>query len=126
MEHGFPGRSVVLFVHVVPDANPKFPVMVSPVSERFVVPEFVSVTSLEVLVVPVFWVPKLRLVALSVAFGLITVADIGIVCGLPEALSAITRLAACVFVTLESAVKLMMIVQVLPALSVLGQNAMPR
>ena len=116
----------MLFVHVVPDANPKFPVMVSPVSERFVVPEFVSVTSLEVLVVPVFWVPKLRLVALSVAFGLITVADIGIVCGLPEALSAITRLAAWVFVTLESAVKLMMIVQLLPALSVLGQKAMPR
>src|ERR1700689_5558239 len=121
MEHGCPGRRVVLFVQVVPEASPKFPLMVNPVSVRFVVPEFVRVYNFEVLVVPVFWVPKLRLVALRVTFGLITVADIRIDCGLPEALSAITRLAAWVFVTLESAVKLMMMVQLLPALSVLGQ-----
>src|SRR5580658_2313561 len=120
MEHGCPGRRVVLFVQVVPEASPKFPVMVNPVSERFVVPEFVSVTNFEVLVVPVFWVPKFRLVALRVAFGLITVADIRIDCGLPEALSAITRLAAWVLVTLESAVKLGVTGQRLPELGVLG------
>ena len=55
-----------------------------------------------------------------------TVADIRIICGLPEALSAITRFAACVLVTVESAVKLMMMRQLWPELSVLGQKATPR
>src|SRR5271165_2652019 len=55
-----------------------------------------------------------------------TVADISTVCGLPEALSAITKLAACVFVTLESAVKLMRMMQLFPALRVFGHNSTPR
>ena len=55
-----------------------------------------------------------------------TIAVIGTVCGLPAALSAMSRFAACVLVTLESAVKLMMMVQLFPALRVLGQSSMPR
>ena len=56
-----------------------------------------------------------------------TVAVIGIVCGLPDPLSVITRFAACTTgVTLESAVKLMMMTQLFPALSVFGHNSTPR
>ena len=56
-----------------------------------------------------------------------TVAVIGIDCGLPEALSVITRFAAWIVgVTFESAVKLMTITQLFPALSVFGHNSTPR
>src|SRR5271156_3921335 len=55
-----------------------------------------------------------------------TVADIRIICGLPAALSAITRVAAWGLVTLESEVKLIRIVQLFPGLSVLGHNSTPR
>jgi len=70
--------------------------------------------------------PKLRLVGFRPATGLITVADINTICGLPAALSATTKFAACVLVTFESAVKLIMIEQLFPALSVFGQKVMPR
>ena len=63
---------------------------------------------------------------LTDAYGLMTVADIRIVCGLPTALSVMTRFAAWVLVTCESAVKLMKTVQVFPGFSVLGQKAMAR
>jgi hypothetical protein len=65
-------------------------------------------------------------VALREAIGLMTVADIRIICGLPAPLSAITRFAAWVLVTLESEVKLIRIVQLFPGLSVLGHSSTPR
>lgn len=58
-----------------------------------VVPEFVSVTGFVVMLFT-FSVPKLMLEGLTDAPGLITVAVIGMICGLPDALSAITRFAA--------------------------------
>jgi hypothetical protein len=60
---------------------------------RVVVPVFVSVTGFVVLE-PDFSVPKLKLVGLTDAPGFITVAVIGTICGLPDALSATTRFAA--------------------------------
>jgi hypothetical protein len=47
-----------------------------------VVPVFLTVTALAALLVPTFCVPKLKLVALSQARGLITVALSATVCGL--------------------------------------------
>jgi hypothetical protein len=48
-----PGASVVLLVQVVPEANAKFPFMLRSESTGGVVPEFVSVTDLLALVIPV-------------------------------------------------------------------------
>src|ERR1700733_4945321 len=87
-----------------------------------VVPVVVTVTVLGALVVFVFCVPKFKLDGLAAAAGLITVAVMGTVCGLPAALSVSRRFAACVGVVLESAVKLMVMVQALPAARVWPQT----
>lgn len=121
-----PGARVVVFVQVVPEAKAKLPLIFRLERINDVVPEFVSVTDFAALVVLVFWLPKLRLLALSDATGLMTVAVMGIDCGLPAALSVMTRFAACVLVTFESLVKLMMMVQLFPAFKVLGQSSTPR
>ena len=60
------------------------------------------------------------------ANGLITVAVSGTVCGLSGALSVTTSVAACGLVTLKSAEKPMMMVQLLPGLSVRGQKLTPK
>jgi hypothetical protein len=98
------GFNVVVLVQPVPLPKAKLPLTLKPFSVNAVVPVFFSVTCFAELVVPDFWFPKLRLVGLSVAIGLITVAVISTICGLPAALSVITRLAACVLVTFESPV----------------------
>lgn len=90
------GVSCVLLVHApAPEAKAKLPLIESPVSFRVVVPELVNVTVFAVLVLPVLTVPKFRLDGDSDTRGLITaVTVIGIVCGLPVALSVITKFAA--------------------------------
>ena len=85
----------MLFVHVVPVANAKFAVglIVRPVSCSEVNPELVSVTFWGALVVPVFWLPKLKLLDESETCGSVTMAVIGAECGLPAALSVMVRVA---------------------------------
>ena len=85
----------MLPVHVVPLANAKFAkgLMVKPVSCSDVHPELVNVTFCGALVVPVFWLPKLKLLDDSEACGSVTMAVISADCGLPAALSVIVRVA---------------------------------
>ena len=49
-----PGVRLVVFVHVVPVANAKLPLMLRPERVSVVVPVFFSVTGFAALVVPVF------------------------------------------------------------------------
>lgn len=70
------------------------PVIARPMERSGVVPVFLSVTVLVELVFTVS-VPKLRLVALRLACGLITSALRATVCGLPGALSIMLKVAVC-------------------------------
>ena len=85
----------MLLVHVVPVANAKFAVglIVRPVSFSEVNPELVNVTFFAALVVPVFWLPKLKLVDDSETCGSVTIAVISAECGLPAALSVMMSVA---------------------------------
>ena len=73
-------------------AMAKSPLMDSVPSVSGVFPVLVKVTVF-VVVLPSFWVEKLRLVALKLACGLITVALKATDCGLPPVLSVMTRVA---------------------------------
>ena len=90
-----PAATVPLLLQVVPLplARAKFPLTVRVPRVSGVFPVFVKVTVLAALVVPTFCVAKLRLVALKLACGLITVRLRGINCGLPAALSVIVTVA---------------------------------
>jgi len=120
------GARAVLCAQVVPVASAKLPLMLTVESVSCVVPVLVRVIVFDALVVPLFWLPKLRLEGFKLAAGLITVAVMSTICGLPAPLSTVTRFAACVLVTFESAVKLIKMVQLFPAFSVFGQKVMPR
>ena len=84
------------------------------------VPLLVSVTDFAALVVPVFWLPKLRLVGVSVTPGaeIVPVPESATLCGLPVALSTIVTLA--LRLPVAEGVKVTLIAQLLPAASVLG------
>jgi len=71
------------------------PAIVMPLIVSAVAPVFFSVTALAALLVPTFTVPKLKLHALSQAWGLITVAVSATSCGLLKALSATLSVAVC-------------------------------
>ena len=94
MVHVLLAESCVELVHVPPVAEAKLPLMEMLESLSVVVPVFLTVIVFDALVVPDFCVPKLMLVGLRVTSGLMTaVTLIGIVCGLLEPLSVITRFA---------------------------------
>src|SRR5579872_320662 len=88
---------------------------------RAEVPLFVRVIVFAVLVVPTFWLPKLRLVGLRLTAGASTlpVPLSARFCGLSGALSVKVTLA--LFVPVAPGVKVTLMVQDAPLLSVLGQ-----
>lgn len=88
------GARLCPVAQVVPGAFAKLPLIVIPDSVSGVVPEFDRVTICAALVVPTFCFPKIRLFVLKRSTGLITVAMIETVCGLPAALSLTTSVAA--------------------------------
>ena len=92
------GASVMPALHVVALVNAKFPLMLTAEIISGVVPVFFNVLLSAALVVPVFCLPKLSSLWLNDPCGLITVAVMAAVCGLPVALSVIVRVADCLVV----------------------------
>jgi hypothetical protein len=119
-----PAAIVPLLLQVVPLplTIAKLPLSVRVPRVSGVFPVFVNVTVLAALVVPTFCVAKLRLLALKLACGLMTVRLRGINCGLPAALSVIAMVAveAVGLKIFAEAKKPTAIVQVFPASNVPG------
>src|ERR1035438_3049026 len=89
------GARVAVQVVVLLKSPALVPVMAKLVIESAVPPGFERVMDLVAVPLLALTVPKLRLLALNCATGLMTVAETGTCCGLPAALSVILSTAVC-------------------------------
>jgi len=123
--HFPPAVSVVAALQVLADVSAKLPLIATDVIVVVVSPVLVTVTVFGALVVPVFTVPKLRLVGLGVASGSITVAVMVTVCAAFDALSTMVRIADCTMFTWLFGMKLISTWQLFFTARVLEQRLRP-